>query len=534
MKRLIFFLVSIFLFSNNLFCQVYLESDESQILFTEFTEGIPMNIDGLRFTNFINKDTKRINNEDLNRRNFVKTNAQESTIIIRKNNIGRIVLYATLYNEKNSSLFNYSTKSLGNIKIKVFKENLELESESFNTIFDQDLYQQIHINYQKTGIDKIQIVFETNNDLFIVEKLKIIPLSNVGVQYYSELERLKVDFLNSTNNEILNRIKTKYITQLSTIHRSINFLSVIIEGQKITELVKAQTDSLNPIKSEEFIKNYNEILKNANSLDKTKINDLISEIKKKKYTDVANTLNELFTGGKFSILINLIDGLFSKKVNIDNESIIKIDNKFYTRREARFSKNNTVLKPVSVDTEGKINSLVEKNKTFKKYVKLILEMMVEDVKILNQLNNLISNAKSLKIEMENLALSLIRDSTREERVDFINDSSIDFVRIMTKLDEIFNNEINMNVRNQIREESIINFHIFNELLNKYNKITSKIMSQYELIYEINPKKRKNAFDKLSELPNGIKFDWLKSQDKIIDLYTKNEGFKEYLKLATKY
>jgi len=289
----------------NVFSQNFLEVDKSKILQPNFKVPLPQTPE-IKFANF-EDDAKYDNILGLSSKDtFVTTNAQFSTITINKNNIGRVVLYAKLFDTKDSLLFNPTNKRYGKVIIKSFRDNKPINEITSTTDFSEYIFQQIHLTTYKSGIDKVVIEFESKKNRFILDKLKIIPLNNAGIRHYKELEKSEIEILDWSNNleNEASKIKEIYKSQIKRIESSHNTLTNIIKGQIFENMASIKANSLNPFKNQTFINSYNAILDRANAEEKEKIKKLTRNIGSDDFKNIALTMDDLFLSGKFASVIN--------------------------------------------------------------------------------------------------------------------------------------------------------------------------------------------------------------------------------------
>ena len=121
-----------FFIANLCFAQDYLEKDETKLIFTEFGDGIPSQIKN-SFSNFEKNPNLGEKIEGLLEKPYIVSNADESTIEIELENIGRVVIYAKLFNLKDSILFNPLSKRKGDITITPYRNNKIINSIVSNT-----------------------------------------------------------------------------------------------------------------------------------------------------------------------------------------------------------------------------------------------------------------------------------------------------------------------------------------------------------------------------------------------------------------
>ena len=526
------------IFANLIFAQNFLEDDLEKIIKPELNSGIPTSLKN-NFQNF--EDNKTFESvEGLSKDSYVTTNARLSTIEIEKENIGRLVIYAKLFNTKDSILYNPFHKRKGKITIRAYRDNNIINELTSVTNFDEDIFQQIHFNTLKANIGKIKISFETTNDLFILEKFKLASYNSSGINHYLELERSENEILNlsgNLENEAL-KLKKKYQEQIKGIQYSHSTLSDLIIGKKFENIAIVQSNSLNPFNNKKFTDHYNTILENASVAERAKLENLTKELKDNDFSNIALTLDNLFLGGKFSSVINLIDGLFKTNINLlDSDSkplpIVKLDNFYYFKKES----NKDNLKLFLVDEEpilNKIQLIKEENKAYKTYVNDIAGFMKEDIESLIQLNEYLANAEIIRSDFEELTWDILKRFTKNDKSLFIKETGIDFFEVGTELEKNFNpSELeNISSLKEIRNESITSIKRLNELITKYGKVTSKIKTHYDLIYEIRPRQRKKHFDNIDKLPAVLKIDWKDKQDTIIEEYKKDDGLKKFLAETT--
>lgn len=535
MKRLVFTLICLGL-TPICFSQKYLIENEKSILHPELNSGIP-NDSVCNFINF--KEAQSFKSvQGLSDKNYIATAAQLSSIAIEKEDVGRVVLYAKLFNSSDSLLFNPVSKRQGKIIIKSYRDNDIINETTHTSHFGEDIYQQIYFNTYRAGVNKIIIDFESKEDLFIVENLKVIPYNETGINYYKELENSEKEILNLSKNlrNEATKLKDRYVEQINRIQSSHSSLSLLINGKKFEHISMVQANSLNPFKNQKFNTHYNKILEKASHAEKLNLENLTNDLKNNNFSNIALTLDNLFLGGKFASVVNLIDGLFKNNITITDSNsnkieIITIESILYYKKN--WGNNKFKLYPVE-DKEvlAKINLLTKENNAFKSYVNDIASFLKEDLQTLDELSKDIQQAKQIRLEFENLTWEFFERFAQNDRSHYIKETGVNFFEIGTQLGKNFQPRKfrNISALRQIRNESILSIKKINELMAKYDAIVSKIKTKYDLIYEIRPKQRKKHFNSLNYLPDNLKSDWKDKQDEIIDEYTKEEGLKRFLEV----
>lgn len=523
----------------NLFSQEFLETDIHRILQPDLTLG-RLNTDEIRFINFDNETTYSHILGLSNNESYVTSNAELSTIIVKKENIGRMVLHAKLFDPKDSLLFNPKVKRRGRIVIKSYRNDKLINEITSTTKFEEYTFQQIHLNTYKSGINKMIIEFESKNYKFILDKLKITPLNFTGINHYRELEKSEIEILDWSKNvkNEASKIKEIYKNQLSRIENSHKNLTNIINGQIFENMAYVKSNSLNPFKDQAFIEHYNQILDKASAGEKAKIETLSKDIGSSDFTNIALTLDNLFLGGKFATIIGAIDGLFKIDMNVKDARARQI--KIMIIEGVYYQKNNwgsDRLKLIPIEDKeilSKIKTLNNQNEAYKKYVGDIAKFLKKDAESMKTLSEDISVAKTIKADLEKLAWEMIKNFSGNDKSIYFRDTGVSFSSISAALESNFRPEEihNLTTLKKLRSESITNIKNFNNLLNKYNTITSRIKTHYDLLYEIRPNERKKHFNKVEYLPGKLNSDWKDKQDDIIQEYTKKDGLKVFLSKAT--
>ena len=513
--------------------QDYLEKEEDKQIFTDSGEGIPSDA----FSNFDLNTKFGTRVQGLLEKPYIATKAQRSTISIELKNIGRVVVYAKLFNKLDSVLHNPLSQRHGEITLIPYRDNRPIESIKSVTSFDEDISQQLHFNFRKAGIDKIELLFDSENDLFIVDKLKVIPFNEKGVSYYTELERSEKSILDLADRLEDNAaiLKSKYQDQVGKIEVYYQNLFALISGNKFENLSTIKANSLNPFRNGEFIKHYEGVLDNANEQEREKIEAATKSLGTSNFKNIAVTLGNLYTGGSFSSLINLVGGIFEKSISLKGQEmpILKINSDYYTQSSLNGGKLK--LAPVKDEqTLGKIKDLTKKNDAFKTYVSKIILFTKEDAETITELNKDIVVAKIIRSDFENLLWEIIGDYTELPKEELIAPSKVSFSAIGTELQKNFKTEsMDMSAVLNERSKSITSIKKFNELASKYAIVTSKIKTHYDFLYENRPKERADAFEGLEGLlPGNLLLDWVKGQNSITIEYTKDDGLKDFLADAT--
>jgi len=514
--------------------QDYLEDDETKLIFTEFGDGIPSEIRN-SFSNFDSNTDFGDRVEGLLVKPYIATNAQKSFIKLEKENIGRVVLYAKLFNKNDSILFNSLSQRTGTVTIIPYRKNERFDHMISKTDFSEDIFQQIHFNVNKAGIDQIEIIFDTPNDLFIVEKLKVIPFNENGIAYYTELERSEKAILDMADNleNNANILKTNHIDQLGKIETYHDNLSKLITGSLFQGVANEKANSLNPFKNGAFINHYMVVLDKANEAERAKIEKASTNLGQSNFGNIAVTLGNLYTGGSFSSLINLVSNVFSKSIKLNgDEPLLNINSEFYKQISANGDKLK--LLKVNDDAKAEINDVIKKNDAFKSYITKITTFIKEDVETMGELNKDILLAKVFRDDLEELTWDIIEPYASGQRDEYIQSNNVEFVKIGVLMERGFNADtMKLASFRTARTHSITTIKKFNDLVAKYARTTSKIKTHYDFLYETRPKERVNALDDLaSNLPQNMVLDWVKGQQRIMEEYRKDDGLKRFLAQAT--
>ncbi len=519
--------------------QEFLETNPNLIIDPEMSKGLP---DGGE-TEAVNFETGRqFDYIDglAGDKAYVVTNAQQSTITVEKENIGRLVVYARLFDAADSLLYNPNAKRNGRIMVRFFRGGKEMKDMASVTDFSEYVFQQIHLNTYRPGIDRAEIVFNTSNQ-FILDKLRVIPYTTAGVNHYAELERSEQDILDWSKNltDEAQKIKNNYRDQIKRIETSHRALSGIITGQIFQNIARVQANSLNPFRSEAFQKHYNQILEKANNKEREQLKKVSNELATSDLTNVATTLDNLFLGGKFTTAIGLVSNMFGSGINnlLDSKQnrvdIITLQNEYYQKEDWKDDRFK-LYKVTDEELNTQINQIVGQNQAYTRYVTDIVGFLKDDANLLKAMETDIALAKTLRTDMEDLTWEILKNHTDRDRSTYVTSEGISFSEIGVELERLFNtnNFSTVTELKQLRGESITNIKRIADLMEKYNKVVSRIKTRYDLLYEIRPKERKRHFDALLELPADIKVEWKNSQDAIIEEYVREGGLQQLLAKAT--
>jgi len=204
-------------------------------------------------------------------------------------------------------------------------------------------------------------------------------------------------------------------------------------------------------------------------------------------------------------------------------------------RKNRWGRNKLKLTPIE-DKEvlSKIVHLNKQNDAYKSYVSDIATFLKNDTEDLKALSEDITVAKTIITDLEKLTWQIVRNFSDNKKMVYFKEREVSFSAISADLESNFIPEEfkNLTEIKQLRKESIATIKKFNSLLNKYDAITSKIKTHYDLLYEIRPNERKRNFNALEHLPESLNSDWKDKQDDIINEYTKRNGLKAFFTKAT--
>lgn len=511
----------------------YLETADDKIVFTEFDNGIPSQMTEM-FSNF--ESRKEVKDAGiLEDGQYTVTNAQHSTITITQENIGRIVLYATLLTNKDTNNTENLAKREGKIVIKLYRQGHE--PTEITKVFNEDFFQEIHENTRKAGVEKVEFIFKTK-DYFVIKKLKVIPLNNAGVYFYKELEISEKSIEELTQNLSEEAEKTKktyntYLQKIDDYHKSLNDLIV---GSKFMNVATIQGSSLNPFSSTNFTSQFNSIVSKASSADQEKLKGIQNGLTQNNISSLTSSLDNLITGGKFTSLINIVDGLFNSSMTFKNEngeeSVFILGSNYYEQKKS--GDNIKLILITDSEQRKKIDDVFSQRDAFKQYITSITNFMAEDLKTINEINKDIEVAKVLQTDFEILLWDMIDPLTTKDRSDVISDNEIKFLEVGQILANAFRlDSMDVNKFQSIREKAKIQIEEFDALYLKYTALVSKIKSNYDQMYDMRPTKRKNMFVPSSAISTEIVMDWKDNQDNIINEYRKTDGLQQLLSDITK-
>lgn len=532
----IFISLLIVFFSRPVLGQIYL--DNSGAYYTEFENGRPSGSD-ITFENFTELEIKNI--YGLSSKSYTVTNAETSSITINKNNLGRLVLYTKLISENDSLLFNPFIEREGTIEIKLYRSDSLLEDRTRLYDFGEDIFQQIHINTLRSGIDKAVIKFHRVNEdeLFIIEKLKLVSYNPKGIHYYSELEIQEKIILDITSNmtDEAEKIKRNLTVQLSNIEVAYKNLKTLTNGRTFEAISNQRSSSFNPFKNDLFSEHYEDLLLRQEQINKEEINKMVSDFNDSG-VNLAMTLDQLFLGGKFTNLFISLDSFLKSDFTVENEGsnveVISIQNKYYISKKTLFG-NKLKLSPLAADDpiSIKINDLKGQNEAYKLYISKLATFLKEDIYTSNKLDEEIALAEVYLKEYEELIWEIVSRYTDRDKTYYIDDG-INFTNVTSSFENQFQTDQITAVDDlkKLRTESITIIKKMDDLTAEYESIISKIKTSYDLMYKFRPENRKEAFIEISDLPYEINLNWATSQLAIVNEYEKEDGVRQLISLAT--
>ncbi|CAM1364426.1 hypothetical protein [Tenacibaculum xiamenense] len=514
-----------------IFCQniddSYINNTSGQFLKTDFKNGFPKKINSIdvmpigfslaRLPNYI---------KNVEEKSYIKSGEGISMLTITGKDIGRLVFYTTIFDEKDSILLKNNRIDIerkGEVTINYYKNGAIYKTKKLD--FSEDFYRQYHEYTRVTGVNKIEILFRTkdNNIGYIVEKLKVALLNNNGRKHYDDIEKEGI-VLRSINKDIkeqLPLLKKIYKEKISLLENKYKSLNTIVTVGSFEKMIQIQSDNLNPFKMKTFKDYYdNELLPKASSADKANLKEIQKELSSGNIFNVASNLDNLFTGGKLSSLINLVGGIFNngffKKKKNGKRNYMKIkDNFYYT--DDKLTDKDIDFEIVSNSVKNEILSLTRKNKTYKDFVTLTLNSYVKDKKKLIEIDELRSQCTVL-IKDTNSAIEEIYRLLKIENkvgenfstiVDDINDSSA-FKEEKYTLNGYF----------IFKQSSFDVMKKIDVILESSSNVLSKIKGNYKVLYNDYPKIRIKEIDKeeFKLLNQSLINEWKLKQMEIINRY----------------
>lgn len=541
MKSPLLIAIAVIFITLDLYGQNYLESKQENILQPDLSKGIPAK-EEFQFLGFEdNADYEYI--QGLPQNSTVTSKSLEpgkdsAKILIYVNDIGRVVLYANIFNSKDSTRYNPLKGAEGNLVISAYRGDEQIESLTRSHAFLQSGYQQIYFNTFKNGIDKVVITFTTGSEdiRYLIGNIEVVPYTAKGIANYKEIEEkeIAIDAWTDSLQNGTQTIKDFYLKQLVSIEDYHRDLSTIISGQKFQEVARAKALSLNPFANDAFKDAYQGILDKASEADQQKFNALADQLKPSTdFTSLALSLDNIILGGKFGSMISLIDGLFNTQITVKNKSsenveVLAIDGEYFAKSAASKGKSKLKLQKVDNNMKNNIIAIMSQNDAMKHYMSDISEFMQVDAAYYRMITEDFALAKRLKGEMEGLINTILLDCMLEQVSQF-NFSSIS-TTIVTKFD--VNKERETSELWNLKSAAIKNMKRFNDLRSDYYDIISRIKTHYDVLYEINPTERKNHFDSNTALPKALRESWSSQQQSLITIYTKNDGLQESLFVAS--
>ncbi|MGB6037275.1 MAG: hypothetical protein WBG42_13460, partial [Cryomorphaceae bacterium] len=296
--------------------------DIDDAFYTDFSDGIPQN----SFLNFSGFNADRNISEQikgLTPQVYLVSETANANIDIELNNIGRIVLHARLALKNDSVISIPDGFHNGIVTVTPYRNGQPLDEYKKKVFFDEDFFHQVHFNTHLANINRVKVEFSHNNPeevIFLLSKLKVYRLSAEGELAFITREEKEVEILNGIvkRPEFARSIKNQHSENLDRIEEYYRNLESIITSGSFQEMAELRVNSLNPFSSAAFKRHYHDLLSKASTAEKVRIENMLSELENENYTDLAKTLDNLFTGGKFGSLISLMDGLFKNTLNLNS------------------------------------------------------------------------------------------------------------------------------------------------------------------------------------------------------------------------
>ena len=456
------------------------------------------------------------------------SNKKEAFITISKEHIARLVMYATILNDK-------ERETPGSIKIKVFRKGKLQHAYTYEQNFTSNVFEDIYLNFDKAGLDSIHIAFSEKG--FVIGKLKVIPLNEEGIKYFQAREgrERQIQDLSFSLDTAIHQVGATYIEELSNIRFRYSQLTKIIHGVQTGTLATDKANSTNPLENEKFMAEYETFLEKHAASPKVQeqFNTIKSKLKQMPLQAILGTADQLLTGGRFANIINLMDNAFAEGIKLEpnSPSVMMINAAYYYKKE--LSNASLRLTPIGGQDLIRVQQLVNKNDSFVIIMNQMVEYYYKDIADRNDLNDYITKATRLKTQYEQLTKTMFSEYMNGDTVLFdrgdmkalkINNAFRD------KFDPITMSDID---KLELRRESDRIIDDLSDLHEEYTILMSKIKSQYDKIYEDVPKAREEGLAQFSSEGSAyFKYydKFKKSQIKLRQDY-QNNGVKDALHQA---
>ncbi|NNJ55476.1 MAG: hypothetical protein HKP14_05070 [Bacteroidia bacterium] len=456
----------------------------------------------------------------------VLANAEISNIEISLNSIGRIVLYAALVDYPEADGLADSR-----IEIVSYKNNQVYKKYLPKKKYNGTFYEDIYIGYEKAGINKVTIEFQSETTKrFVIGKLKVIPLSKIGIDTLTKRENREIQIKDLSQNidEAAKLIKVNYLDQIKHIDLLYYNLTKVIDGNDIENLSAKKASSLNVMIDKEFISVYEESIKsNVSANSQSKLENIKNSLNLKQ---MVTSADQLITGGRFSALINFMDGLYDKEfVHKDYElPLVNINGEMFSQQVNVRNKTRKLTPIVSTVIKKEYADAVSTNVDFKKCITQLIAYQQEDFEQSEKLTAYVFELKGIRKELEQFTINTFGEYIKDTSQIFVNykmDDALlkDDVRLNFNVDTM--SSLNKLTARNNADKAIDQL---NALSKKYLSAMTKIKDQYDLIYENTPMERRESFNELKPL-SSLALKWYKNQTEIKDTY--NAGLKKKLKVA---
>lgn len=351
---------------------------------------------------------------------YLKSSANDQTIRINGNNIGRVVVYSRLFKNIDSISNN------GELRIKAFQKGIKNPILTITKSFVYDVNQEFHYNFTLPNIHRVELNYTNNNkNYWVIEKMKFSELNNSGIKVFNELEAVLQKRRNlELNWQVLKEFDEKRVKNAITYIRKQDDFVKFIQNKVVTDdLEKTHNSLYNPTNNTAFDKELRNVFKNASTGNVEDFKTSYDFLKKGNWNDILLNVDEVVTGGKFQALISLIGNLFGNgrfKNNEDEMVYTKVKNKYYT---AEFKAGKTMkFKPIDEDSSNSngisLSSIKKRQDTItalQEYVVTLRKFEYEDQKrresYLLQIN--LAKSELSKLKSAWIELVTIIDSNKE-------------------------------------------------------------------------------------------------------------------------
>ncbi|MBX2814836.1 MAG: hypothetical protein KTR24_02520 [Saprospiraceae bacterium] len=519
-------LVTLWLLYGLTSAQNLLSTDDSKVLTSTLRGDAPAWIDPGRVT------TVRVIDSVIGLESRPYLIAQEaSSLIVRQQNAGQITLVAKLFNMQDSIFHNPASKRQGVISFSALRNDQVIEDATMEVDFNRDYAQTIRYTMNHPNVDAVRIDFQSAGDQFLVEFISAVPLTEKGVELYTQWENLRKEtqVFQSKIEANLDNLSAKHKDQLKQISDRYQNLTEVIIGTEFVTLESTRANSLNPFTNDDFLEHYESILKHAHESQRRKIVNTLEDIKKTKLTDMVQKVGSMAIGGSFSTLFGLVSGIFSNSFKWNGRTaIVAIDSIFYQQTGGR--NDNVKFSKIGDDLLSKINAEKQKNKEFQTFITKVVSFTLEDINTISDMQAQLGVANLIKQDLAELSWEIIDKYSEDEKSTFVTEDKVDFIEISSQMATHFaDRSIDLNSFEESTDHAESIHDKLGALKEKYRVVMDDIQSNYDQLYVERPDQRNGIFDELSGLA-GIAKEWNKNQVEITKVFQEGaqKRFSEWL------